>query len=136
MRNVAAAIAASLVIAIAPRADAAMRSSAAPAIDPALHLVADSNAAADRDSYTRQAMDAMQEWERKLHDASTTAAAKGKAASVAAEKDLDKAWADAKVASHRLQIASAEGWSHARDAYEHASQELTEAWHRFQSEKK
>src|SRR6185437_4121454 len=120
----------------APLADAAMRPSATPAWGPALRLAADSDAAGDRDSVRRQAMDEMREWQRKLHDAGTTAAVKGKAASAAAEKDLHEAWADAEAASHRLQVASAEGWQHARDAYERASRQLRAAWHRFQSEEK
>src|SRR5690242_2899472 len=74
------AIAALLVTAAAPHADAAMRPSATPAWGPALRLAADSDAAGDRDSVRRQAMDEMREWQRKLHDAGTTAAVKGKAA--------------------------------------------------------
>jgi len=95
------AIAALLVIAFAPHAEATLRPSATSASDSILRLTADSDAASDRDSFTRQAMDAMREWQRKLRDASTTAAAKGKAASAAAEKDLHQAWADAEAASHR-----------------------------------
>lgn len=136
MKSAAVAIAALLVIAAAPHADAGMRTSQASRPAAALRVAADSDATTDRDSYTRQAMDEMREWQRELHDASTTAAAQGKAASAAAEKDLHKAWSDAEAASHRLQVASAEGWSRARDAYEHASQELTAAWHRFHGEGK
>ena len=136
MKSAAVAIATLLVIAAAPHADAAMRPSRASTPTLALRVAADSDATTARDSYTRQAMDEMREWQRKLHDASTTAAAQGKAASAAAEKDLHKAWSDAEAASHRLQVASAEGWSRARDAYERASQELTAAWQHFQSEGK
>jgi len=130
------AIAALLVIAAAPGAHAATRPGTTPALPSVLRLTAASDASSDRDSFTRQAMDEMKEWQRKLHDASTTATAKGKAASAAAEKDLHQAWVDAEAASHRLQVASAEGWNHARDAYERASRQLAAAWHRFQSEEK
>lgn len=84
----------------------------------------------DREGYARQARDDMQEWERKLHEVGDQAAAKGKAAGIAAENGLRDAWAKAKDASRKLQSVGAEGWDNAKASYETASGELKTAWHR------
>jgi hypothetical protein len=73
----------------------------------------------------------MQEWQRKLHDVSENAAAKGNAAGDAAENDLNEAWTRTEAASRQLQTASAEGWESAKTSYEQASHDLAEAWHKI-----
>ena len=73
----------------------------------------------------------MQEWQRKLHDFSEKAAAKGKEAGNAAENDLNKAWTKADAASRKLQTVGAEGWESAKTSFEKASHELADAWHKI-----
>jgi hypothetical protein len=91
-------------------------------------LAAGADSAADRDTYTQMARDKMQEWQRKLHDFSARAAAKGKQLDNAAENDLNKAWTRAKAASSSLQAVGAEGWESAKTSFEEASRELADAW--------
>jgi hypothetical protein len=71
-------------------------------------LAAGNDTPADRDTYTQQARKEMQEWQRKLHDFSEKAEAKGKEAANAAENDLNKAWTKAEAASSKLQTLGAE----------------------------
>jgi hypothetical protein len=48
--------------------------------------------------------------QRKLHNFSESAKAKGKEAGNAAENDLNEAWTKAEAASRQLQTIGAEGW--------------------------
>jgi carboxypeptidase C (cathepsin A) len=91
---------------------------------------------ADRDTYTQRARDEMQEWQRKLHDFSKRAVAKGKEAGSAAENDLNKTWTKAEAASRKLQTVGAEGWVSAKTSFEKASHELADAWHRIRPQDK
>jgi hypothetical protein len=99
-------------------------------------LAAGADSAADRDTYTQMARDKMQEWQRKLHDFSARAAAKGKQLDNAAENDLNTAWTKAKAASSRLQTVGAEGWESAKTSFEEASRELADAWDKIRPEDK
>ena len=99
-----------------------------------VQLAAAGDASADRDTYIHQAQDEMQEWQRKLHDFSATAEAKGKEAGTAAETHLNDAWAKAEDASRQLQTVSAEGWESAKTAYENASRDLSDAWNKVHPE--
>jgi hypothetical protein len=90
----------------------------------------------DRDTYTQQARDKMQEWQRKLHDFSEKAEAKGKEAGNAAENDLNKAWTKAEAASSKLQTVGAESWESAKTSFEEASRELADAWHKIRPQDK
>lgn len=101
-----------------------------------VQLAAGGDSTADRDTYTQRARDEMQEWQRKLHDFSEIAAAKGKEAGNAAENDLNKTWAKADAASRKLQTVGAEGWESAKTSFEKASQELADAWHRIRPQDK
>ena len=74
-----------------------------------VRLVAAGDSTADRDTYTQKARAEMQEWQRKLHDFSEKAEAKGKEAGNAAENDLNKAWTKAEAASRQLQTVGVEG---------------------------
>jgi hypothetical protein len=69
----------------------------------------------------------MQGWKQKLHDFSEKAEAKRKAASYAAENELNKAWAETKVVSRKLQTTSTEGWESATRSFEIASGTLADA---------
>jgi hypothetical protein len=99
-------------------------------------FVAGNDAPADRDTYTQQARDKMQEWRRKLHDFSEKAEAKGKEAGNAAGNDLNKAWTKAEAASSKLQTVGAESWESAKTSFEEASRELADAWHKIHPEDK
>jgi hypothetical protein len=101
-----------------------------------VRLAAGGDSTADKDTYTQKARDEMQEWQRKLHDVSENAEAKGKEAGNAAKDDLNKAWTKAKAASDELQTASAEGWESAKISFEQASHELADAWHKIHPEDK
>ena len=101
-----------------------------------VQLAAGADSAADRDTYTQKAREEMQEWQRKLHDFSEKAAAKGKQLDNAAENDLNEAWTKAKAASSRLQTAGAEGWESAKTSFEEASRELADAWDKIRPEDK
>jgi hypothetical protein len=95
-----------------------------------VRLAAASDATADQDTYAQKARDDMQEWQRKLHDASEEAEAKGKEAGKTSETDLDKAWTKAEAASRQLQTAGTDGWHSAKTSYEKATRELAAAWDR------
>jgi hypothetical protein len=101
-----------------------------------VRMAAAGDATADKDSYTQKAQDQMQEWQRKLHDFSVKAEAKGKEASAAAKNDLNQAWTKAEAASRKLQTVGAEGWESAKVSYEKASRELTDAWDKMGPEAK
>jgi hypothetical protein len=101
-----------------------------------VQLAAGGDSTADRDTYTQKARDEMQEWQRKLHDFSEKAEAKGKEAGNAAENDLNKAWAQAEAASRKLQTVGAESWESAKTSFEEASRELADAWHKVHPEDK
>jgi len=101
-----------------------------------IQLAAGGDSTADRDTYTQKARDEMQEWQRKLHDFSEKAEAKGKEAGDAAGNDLNKAWTKAKAASSRLQTVGAEGWESAKTSFEEASRELVDAWDKIRPEDK
>jgi hypothetical protein len=98
--------------------------------DTSIQLAAVSDAPSDRDTYTRKAQDEMQAWQKKLHDFSVNARAKGQEASNAAGQDLNEAWTKTEAASRDLQSAGDEGWARAKISYEHASHDLAEAWHK------
>jgi hypothetical protein len=91
-------------------------------------LVADETS--DRASFTAKAEAEMQEWQKKLDAAATTAKAKGEEGKTEASRDLDAAWAKTKVASKQLKTASAEGWDRARAGFEKAEQNLAAEWHK------
>ena len=101
-----------------------------------VQLAAGGDSTAERDTYTQKARAEMQEWQRKLHDFSEKAAAKGKEAGNAAENDLNEAWTKAEAASRQLQTVGAEGWERAKTSFEKASHELAEAWHKIHPEDK
>ena len=101
-----------------------------------VRLAAGNDTPADRDTYTQQARDKMQEWQRKLHDFSEKAEAKGKEAGDAAGNDLNKAWTKAEAASRKLQTVGAESWESAKTSFEKASHELADAWHKIHPEDK
>jgi hypothetical protein len=101
-----------------------------------VQLAAGNDTPADRDTYTQQVRDKMQEWQRKLHDFSEKAEAKGKEAGDAAENDLNKAWTKAEAASGKLQTVGAESWESAKTSFEEAARELRDAWHKIRPQDK
>jgi len=101
-----------------------------------IRLAAASDSTRDRDTYTQKARDEMQEWQRKLINFNEKVEAKGKEASTAAEKDLQKAWIKADTASHELQTVGAEGWKSAKMTFETAFRKLAGAWDKVRPEDK
>ena len=101
-----------------------------------IQLAASGNSTRDRDTYTQKARDEMQEWQRKLINFNGKVEAKGKEASTAAEKDLQKAWTNADNASHELQTVGAEGWKSAKITFETAFRKLGGAWDKVRPEDK
>lgn len=101
-----------------------------------IRLAASGNSTRDRDTYAQKARDEMQEWQRKLINVNEKVEAKGKEASTAAEKDLQKAWTKADTASHELQTVGAEGWTSAKITFETAFRKLAGAWDKVRPEDK
>ena len=104
--------------------------------DPPIQLAAGSDSTVDRQTYTQRAQVEEQEWQKKLHDFGANTETKGQEAGNAAERDLNEAWARTEAASRQLQTAGDEGWESAKAAYEHASHDLAEAWHKVHPEDK
>jgi hypothetical protein len=101
-----------------------------------IRLAASSESTGDRDTYTQKARDEMQEWQRKLINFNEKVEAKGKEASTAAEKDMQKAWTKADTASDELQTVGAEGWKSAQITFETAFRKLAGAWDKVRPEDK
>jgi Skp family chaperone for outer membrane proteins len=99
-----------------------------------VQIAAGGDSTADRETYAQRARDEVAEWQKKLHDLSEKAEAKGAQVGNAVEDDLNKAWTKTEAASRRLQTAGAEGWESAKTSFENASHELTETWHRIHPE--
>jgi hypothetical protein len=85
--------------------------------------IADSDFAAKKDEYLRDAKREMQEWGDKLDRAGNHAS-----------KDVDRAWTKTKDAAHRLQVASATQWDRAQRGFEDAMQDLKARWHKIHPE--
>jgi hypothetical protein len=101
-----------------------------------VRLAADTASTTDHDTYMQRAKDELQEWQRKLHDFSEQAKAKGQTASNSTGNELNEAWDKTEAASHRLQTASADGWESAKISFEKASHNLADAWHKVHPEEK
>jgi len=85
---------------------------------------------ADRASYSDQARKELLEWRRKLQVTADQGKAEGRQAGAAAEAELNLAWAKADSAAHKLEVAGAADWDMTKAAYEAASHDLAETWHR------
>ena len=101
-----------------------------------IQLAVGGDSTGDRDTYIQEARDEMQEWQRKLHDFSEKAKAKGQAAGNATEIDLNKAWTRAEAEARKLPTAGAEGWKSAKTSFEKASRELANAWDNIRAQQK
>ena len=88
----------------------------------------------DRESYTKQAQDQVQEWKQKLHGVGDKAQTTGKGAGDATRKHLNSAWSKTQEASRKLQTAGGDGWEKAKVAYEKASRDLANTWHKIHPE--
>ena len=95
-----------------------------------------SDSVTDRETYAQKAQSDIQGWQQKLHDFSEQADIRGHEAGHAARDELNTALADAEVASHRLQTASAEEWTVAKSSFEQASRDLTAAWDKIRPQDK
>jgi hypothetical protein len=104
--------------------------------DTQIQSAAGSDSTGDRESYTRKARDDVQEWQQKLHDFGAVAATKGHKDAIAAQRDLDEAWAKTQAEARRLQTSSTDAWASARISYEKASGELAGAWDRVRDQGK
>ena len=94
-----------------------------------IQLAAGGDSTFHRYTYIQKARGATHEWQKKLHDFSEKAKAKGQEEGIAAENELNAAWTKADVEQHKLQSASAEGWVSAKISFEKASQK--EVWDRI-----
>jgi hypothetical protein len=101
-----------------------------------IQLAAVGDSTADRDTYTQKTRDAMNEWQRKLHDFSEKAKAKGQEEGKVAENELNAAWTKAEAEQHKLETASAEGWESAKTSFEKASCDLKEVWDKIRPDDK
>lgn len=101
-----------------------------------LRIAAAGDQAPDRETYAHQAQDQMQEWQRKLDAFGTKVETSGKQAGNAADADLKDAWAKARVASERLQKAGADTWDGAKAAFDQASHDLANSWHKIHPDDK
>jgi hypothetical protein len=86
---------------------------------------------ADRDTYVQQARAEMQQWQLKLQDFSEKARTKATDANVAAQKDFNEAWAEADVASQKLETVGAADWESAKSSFKKASQKLAAVWQKI-----
>jgi len=109
---------------------AAGQSAFAPSPHTFLRLAAADASTGDRDTYTRKAHDDVREWQKKLQDFGKKTEAAGKETGKAAESDLNLAWTKTEAASRRLETAGADGWDSAKMAFEKASNDLADTWHR------
>ena len=130
MKIVVASLLGSLALAGTLPAVAAERSALAPGPTPSLQWVADEPSGDDRNSYIHQAQDDVKTWQQKLADWSKKAESEGKPIAEAAKHDLDQALHDAEVASDKLEASGGDTWKDAKVAFEKASHDLADAWHR------
>jgi hypothetical protein len=84
--------------------------------------------AAKKDVYVKRMNDQMATWQQKLDQYSKDAQAKSQEAGKDADKELQRAWAKTKEASHGLAAATATGWDKAKGAFENASRKMQEEW--------
>jgi hypothetical protein len=113
-----------------PAAAAVGRSAFAVGSGTSLRFAAGDDTTSDRDSYTRKAHSDVVEWQRKLDNFGKRVEASGQATGKAAEKDLNSAWSKTEAASRQLEIAGDDGWDKSKAAFEKASNDLADAWHR------
>jgi ABC-type sugar transport system substrate-binding protein len=86
---------------------------------------------ADRETYVQQAREEMQQWQLKLKDFSDKTRTKATDANIAAQKDFNEAWAEADVASQKLETAGAADWESAKSSFKKASQKLAAVWQKI-----
>ena len=99
---------------------------------PPTHISAQSSlSASDRDTYERKVQDELREWQIKLADFSKKTETNGRNASVAAQHDLNMAWAQTELEANRLQSVDRKDWDSAKTAYENASRELAATWEKI-----
>jgi hypothetical protein len=104
--------------------------------DSRIQSAAAGDSSTDRQTYTRKAHADMREWQQKLHDFGEKADVGGQKIGHTTGDDLNKALADAEVASRRLQTASDEEWTDAKSSFEQASRELTATWDKIRPQDK
>jgi hypothetical protein len=95
-----------------------------------IQLAASGEAPSDREGFVQKAHENTAKWQRKLQALNDKADANGKAAAISAEDDVHKAWSKVEATSQKLETASAEGWQDAKAAFETASRELADTWHK------
>ena len=86
---------------------------------------------ADRDAYVTQVREEMRQWQLKLQDFSEKARTKATEESTAAQSEFNKAWAEADVASQKLETAGAADWESAKSSFKKASQKLAAVWQKI-----
>jgi hypothetical protein len=93
-------------------------------------------AAADRQSYLREARAEILDWRRRLEAVGQRAGTKGADADQAAQRDLTEAWSATQAAAKKLALVGDADWRTAQAAYEGARTALAAAWDKVQPEKK
>lgn len=89
----------------------------------AAHAAGDS-----RDAYMKEREGQFEEWGRKVDSFGDTTKEKSKEAARAAERNLDKAWAEVKTNWQALKQASKETWQEAKKTFEDSWKRLEKAW--------
>jgi len=109
---------------------AAGRSAFAVGPGASMRVSAGDDSTGDRDAYTRKAHDSVNDWQRKLQDFGKKVGAAGDETGKAAESDMNAAWGKTEAASRQLETAGDKGWDSAKAAFEKASNDLADTWHR------
>jgi hypothetical protein len=123
-------------LAIASVAPAAAQSNLGSRSGTSVRLATAHDSTANRETFTQQARDDMQEWQQKLHAFGKKLRAKATQAHNSAGDDLNKAWTRAEAASGRLETVSSEDWGSAKISFERASHKLDLAWRKIDPENK
>jgi hypothetical protein len=131
MRIVAVSIlVGSLALIGAAPVSAAGRSVFATGPGTSMRVSAGDDSTGDRDTYRRKAHDSVSEWQRKLRDFGKKVSAAGNETSKSAQSDMNAAWDKTEAASRQLETAGDQGWNSAKTAFEKASNDLADTWHR------
>ena len=81
-----------------------------------------------RDAYVKEREGRFEEWGRKVDTFGATAKEKGKDAATAAERNLDRAWAEVKSNWRALKQAGKETWQDAKKTFEDSWKRFEKAW--------
>jgi hypothetical protein len=83
-----------------------------------------------KDSYLKNAQDELVAWKHDVDDFAARAKASGQEASQATARQLNEAWARAKVEGDKLATATADGWDRTRASFEAASRAFSDTFNK------